>query len=166
MRISIKDFERVYKKTYHNLYCFSYSFVGDTEASKDIVADSFTILWTRRNEIDIKGMESLLYTVVRNQCLKYLRQQKTNSKYVLFAEASLKEEDDNYLNDIEERIAEMLEVVQKLPTRTRFILEECYYNDRTYKEVADIIGISTSAVKKHIMNAYAALRKHFNVHKP
>ena len=65
----------------------------------------------------------------------------------------------------EEQIERMYKVIERLPAQTRHILEECYFNQRRYAEVAEMLDISTSAVKKHIMRALQLLREEFDVKK-
>ena len=49
--------------------------------------------------------------------------------------------------------------METLPPKTRHVLEECYFNNKKYKEVADSLEVSTNAVKKHIVKALGLLRE-------
>ena len=159
----IKAFEELYRRHYTRLYCFAYDFVGDIETSKDIVSEAFTRLWKQRDTLRMEKIEGLLFITVRNDCIKYLSKKKSSDKYMAYCLASMKEEDEHSFSSIDERIEEMQRVLEQLPARTRFVVEECCYNERTYKEVAEILQISTSGVKKHIVKAFAQFRNHFNV---
>lgn len=163
--IDIGQFEKIYKQHYKALLYFAYGFVGEEEASKDIVSDTFTKMWQKRDSLDLTKIEGLLFTIVRNESIKYLRRKKTNDKYLAYCKVSESEEDESYFRDMEERIAEMQQVIETLPPRTKFILEECCYNNHTYNEVAEILDISPSGVKKNISKAYAILREHFKIKK-
>ena len=46
--------------------------------------------------------------------------------------------------------------------KTRYILEQCYFHDRRYKDVAEEMNISVNTVKKHIMNALKTFRRELN----
>ena len=52
---------------------------------------------------------------------------------------------------------------QEWTVRTRYVLEECYFHRKKYAEVAENIGISINAVKKHIMKALNLLREEFRL---
>ena len=62
----------------------------------------------------------------------------------------------------EKRIEAIENEIAKMPERTQHILEQCYYNRHTYKEVAEEMGITTEGIKKQIARAMAQLRRHFN----
>ena len=57
----------------------------------------------------------------------------------------------------------MEKAVSTLPPRSRHVLEKCYYQHQTYKQVADELGITTDGVKKHITKSMAVLRAYFNI---
>ena len=71
--------------------------------------------------------------------------------------------DYNHIDDIDERIAALNKMVEQLPQKTRFVLQQCYYEKHTYKEVGDMMGMTADGVKKHIVKAFAILRERFNV---
>lgn len=50
------------------------------------------------------------------------------------------------------------QVMETLSPRTRFVLQKCYIEHFTYKEVAQMLGISTNGVKKHIVKGMSILR--------
>ena len=86
-------------------------------------------------------------------------------KYTEYCKASFSEEDDDYWQFMEERMDEIGAVIDTMPSKTRFVLEQCYFEEHTYKEVAEMLDISTNGVKKHIMKAFSMLRSHFQIKK-
>ena len=58
-------------------------------------------------------------------------------------------------------MASIMEAVNLLTPRTQQVLKACYVERKKYKEVAEELNISKSAVKKHIMNALKTLREKF-----
>jgi RNA polymerase sigma-70 factor (family 1) len=163
--ISEQEFETLFHDYYTRLYYFAYDFVSDIEVSKDIVSDVFTLVWENRAGIDKEKLIGYLFISVRNHCLNHLRKQKTSDDYLNFCLQVIQEEGDDSWEDLESRIAEMTKEINKMPARTRYILEECYYHHKKYKEVAEVLEISSDGVKKHISKAFSLLRSHFNVKK-
>lgn len=162
---SISQFEIVYKEYYVRLYHYAYDFVDDMDVSKDIVSDVFSKLWKNYQHLDVDKLPSFLYVCVRNECMNYLRKQRGMDKYVEYCKAAFSEEDESYWQTMDERIAEIAKVVDAMPSKTRFVLEQCYLEQHTYKEVAEMLDISTNGVKKHIMKAFSMLRTHFHIKK-
>ena len=54
-------------------------------------------------------------------------------------------------------------IINTLPPKTKKVLEECYFNQKKYSEVAQMLNISTNTVKKHIMKALSSLREELSV---
>lgn len=163
--MTIHDFEFVFRAHYTRLYYVACDFVGDKEASKDIVAEAFTKVWERRDEVSADKLEGLLFVTVRNLCANHLRRLKSARRYMQYVAASESFDDESSLKEMETRIAEIQHVLESLPERTRHVVEECSLNGKSYKEVAEEMNISTSSVKKHVVTAYSKLRQHFKVKK-
>ena len=65
----------------------------------------------------------------------------------------------------EERISQIEQQIKTLNSRTRYVLEQCYYQHHSYVVVAKQLGITTDGVKKHITTALKHLRTNFNIDK-
>lgn len=163
--ITTKEFETVFHEYYSRLYYFAYDYVEDMEVSKDIVSEVFTAIWNDRERMLEDKLVGYLFISVRNRAFNYLKKQKNKEEYLEFCIQSAAEEGDEYWKVMDERIEEMTCEIEKMSPRTRYILEECCYHNKKYKEVAEVLEISTDGIKKHIVKAFAKLRDHFNVKK-
>ena len=72
-------------------------------------------------------------------------------------------EEDAGLDEENEKIERIYKVLDNLTPQTRHIMEECYFNRKKYAEVAEMLNISPSAVKKHVMKALRLLREEFHI---
>ena len=158
------DFELVYREYYSRLYYFAYDFVEDIETSKDIVNEVFEAVWNNWEQMDLKRIGSYLFVSVKNQCLNYLRKNRHTVSYENFINTIADENPEYWLN-MEELLHEVQQVILNMPPKTRRVFEECYFNNRTYKETSDIMGITPSGIKRHIVQGLAALRDHLQVKK-
>lgn len=163
--ITKPDFEKLFREYYSRLYYFAYDFTEDIEVSKDIVSDVFTAVWNNKENIEADKVVGYLFVSVRNQSLNYVKRNRLATDYIDFCQMIADEEGDEGLVLIDERITEMIKEIEKMPARTRYILEECYFRHKKYKEVADVLEISTDGIKKHIVKAFSILRAHFKVKK-
>ena len=55
------------------------------------------------------------------------------------------------------------QVMEAMPPRTKFIIEQCYFENKKYDEVAEILGLSRDGIRKTIMKGLALLRNAFSV---
>lgn len=159
-------YEILFKKHYARLCRLAFSFVGDMEVSKDLVSDVFTNVWLHREELDTsKDLSGYLFISMRNRCASYLRSHPSLIQLNELMKISLQEEDASDLLAMEERIKEVNRLLDQMSPRTRFVLKECIYNDRTYREVAQDLGITTDGIKRHIVKGLGLLRLHFHAKK-
>ena len=160
------SFEKLFKENYSKAYYLALRILHDDEASKDVVADAFELVWRRLQDSDVDKLSSYLLTAVKNVCLDYIRKQNIRNRYV---QASVQavgklsfnpEEVDLH----EEKIQTIMRSLDELTPRTQQIVTMCYVQRKKYREVAEELGISESAVKKHIMQALSYMRQKFKAH--
>jgi RNA polymerase sigma-70 factor (family 1) len=160
------SFEQLFRDNYGKAYYLALRILHDDEASKDVVADAFELVWRRLQDSDVDKLSSYLLTAVKNVCLDYIRKQNIRNRYV---QASVQavgklsfnpEEVDLH----EEKIQTIMRSLDELTPRTQQIVTMCYVQRKKYREVAEKLGISESAVKKHIMQALSYMRQKFKAH--
>jgi RNA polymerase sigma-70 factor (ECF subfamily) len=162
MDITKGRFEAFFRESYSRGYYFALQFVDDEEVCRDILSECFMQMWANRGNIDEAKLSAYFFTSVRNKCLTHIRKNAPLSKTDSSKELALVADTEEAWKVKETRIVAIEAEIEKLPERSRFVLEQCYYNHKSYKEVADMMGISTSGVKKHIVTSMAHLRAHFN----
>jgi len=158
-------FESIFREYYPRLYYLALQFVGDEEAARDIVADSFWAAWKNRKNIDSEKTANYLYTCVKNKSIKQIANTKRTVAIGLCENSIPYDENEEKWKERERRYNEIEMEMEKMSPRTRFVLRQCYLEHHTYKEVAEMLGITTDGVKKHLMKAMAQLRAHFNIDK-
>ncbi len=79
-----KDFEILFRDIYPKLYYAAMQLVKDEEVCRDIIADSFEQLWTKRAAVETGKRPSYLYRIIHNKCIDYIRKQTARNKYIEF----------------------------------------------------------------------------------
>lgn len=121
---------------------------GDWERARDVVQDTFIKLHKQDPDL-IKGkLKSWLYTVCRNRAIDVLR--KENPMLTSGGEAF------ETLNDTmpspdecavsKERHAEVLKFLERLPANQKEVIRLKFQGDLSYKEIAEVTGLSVSNV--------------------
>lgn len=163
LKITVEEFDRIYSKYYPQLFYYAYGFIEDSEICRDIVSDVFGQAWENVDRLESVTVGSFLYSCVRNKCIDYLRHDQVARQYAECLQEAVEDEEGMTPEEYEERMNQMKQIISELPPRTRFVLEQCYFNNKKYQEVAEILDITSSAVKKHIMKALAILRERLSV---
>ena len=152
----IDDIENLFKTHYTSMFRMAILIILDEYVSKDIVHDIFeTILISGKSGVN----EAYLFTAVRNRCLKYIRslsvRERLNKFLFIGEEDILSEEwpDEEIIGIIQKTISDDLTVACRNVVKLRFS------NGKSYQEIADVLGISTVAVYKHLRHAINVLRK-------
>jgi len=160
---NLEFFDEIFRQYSKPLFYYAAKFVED-EVARDIVQDVFAKLWSDQ-KITIKlSLNSFLFTMVRNSCLRYLEKQKVRNKYLESTKLKLQEEELQFYMDektslIEQELENKLnEVLQSLPERCRQIFTMSRYENKKNKEIAEELDISIKAVEKQITKALATIR--------
>jgi RNA polymerase sigma-70 factor (family 1) len=162
------EFERLFRECYAQLYAFAIGLVREDELCRDILSDSFEILWNHLDEIDEARQKSYLYRTVRNKCTDWARSRLSQQRYEIFFKTIYGDENDDdgtMLKETEDNIDKIYRLMDTLTPQTRRILDECYFKGRRQADVAEELGISVSAVKKHVAQAMKVFKSNLNLKK-
>ena len=162
------EFERLFRECYAQLYAFAIGLVREDELCRDILSDSFEILWNQLDEIDEARQKSYLYRTVRNKCTDWARSRLSQQRYEIFFKTIYGDENDDdgtMLKETEDNIDKIYRLMDTLTPQTRRILDECYFKGRRQADVAEELGISVSAVKKHVAQAMKVFKSNLNLKK-
>lgn len=156
----------MFRECYAQLYAFAIGLVREDELCRDILSDSFEILWNHLDEIDEARQKSYLYRTVRNKCTDWARSRISQQRYEVFFKTIYGDENDDdgtMLKETEDNIDKIYRLMDTLTPQTRRILDECYFKGRRQADVAEELGISVSAVKKHIAQAMKVFKSNMNL---
>lgn len=134
--------------------------LGEEEA-QDIVAEVFA-QWTER---ETSADDSVLAAAVRNRCIDRLRQMRLAERVrrrlpIDEADFPSWEQEEEHARRIE-AVSQAIDSELTTPMRQTLLLR--YRDEKSYKEIADSLGISETAVYKHLRNALERLRNKLKV---
>lgn len=156
-------FENIFNAHFKGLTLFSFRYVKDIEAAKEIVQDAFVSLWEKRESIDVsKQVKSYLSTIVYNKSLNYLRDNRKFSQELLKAEnlygfVSYSGSDSELISsEITGKINSALEM---LPEKCREVFKMSRFGDMKYQQIADALNISIKTVEAQMAKALKIMRE-------
>ena len=151
-----QQFESWFKDNYPMMYRLAYFLLEDSEDARDAVHQVFANMWSRRPEVQRKAVPGYLLMATRNHCLSVLRQRK--------AQRAVEKEYSQHLTTQEQReheelMTELQRVIDdNLTEQDRRVLTLHYDEAMTYAQAAQALGISTSAVNKHVTSSLKKIR--------
>lgn len=159
-----QDFKNIFDKYYQKLCLHAYSFVCDEDTAKDIVNDVFVSFLEHydrfMNDDDMPNDKgAILYMMTRNHSLNYLRRLKVKEKYTEYLNFTYSEDDSNIYADYEETLKLAEQLLNTLSPQARKVVELCFIEGKSYKETAEIMGISVNTVRNHIVASLKKMRE-------
>ena len=160
MDYSRQGFEHLFKDNYPHMYRMAFSMVENADDAKDAVHQVFTQMWRGKPQVARESVRGYLLAATRNQCLHLLhtRQLQRQMEEELRQDMTLSESEER-----QELLQQLQQVIEdNLTEQDRRVLSLHYEEDMTYSETAKVLGISASAVNKHITRSLAKIRKNLN----
>ena len=153
-----QQFKELFLSEYNRMYKAAYILLGDDDEAKDAVQDVFAKLWAGTSPLREESQRTFLLTCVRNRCLNIIAQRKTEQKVLLLLTSEAIDSgthDEEMIQTIEDYIDE------RLTPQTSRIIKMHFDEEQSYKEISSSLGISFSAVNKHIVQGLRKLRSTF-----
>ncbi|MGQ8336989.1 RNA polymerase sigma-70 factor [Sunxiuqinia sp. A32] len=161
-------FKVIYNKYFPRLYYYVLEFIPLKDIAENILQDTFFTLWNKRLELkDNSNLSAYLFTVVKNNCLYRLRDQRYRQK--LFKSTSINRDElelnmevldsmDTSTFTIQE-IQRIIEItLAELPPQNRNVFIMSRFKNKKNREIAEELNISVKVVEKHISKSLKVFR--------
>lgn len=153
-------FDEIFTRYYTSLCAFANLYVKQIEVAENIVQDLMLWLWENRSELQTRGaLSHYLFTSAKNRCLTYLSREALRSNRLSDLRVDVAEPfgvPDIY--QLEELRQNIRRAVEELPEPYREAFEMNRFENRTYKEIAEELGISAKTVDYRIQQSLKILR--------
>lgn len=157
--LSREDFLRVFLSQRPRMEALVQRRVGCRATAADLVQDLFLRFW-KRPQAPVEELASYLLRSARNLAIDHLRGEDSRGRTL---SALLPAEDDAQPSPEQAvqagaELDRIEDALRQLPERTRHIFLLSRVHGRTYGEIAAAMGLSQSAVEKHMMRALDACK--------
>ena len=154
-------FRSVYNQYYRKIYQFAFSFTKNREQSEEILQETFLMLWKRRMSLDPSmPIAPVLFTVSRRLVIDSFRKSMSAEKYRIEVTERL----DMLHTDTAEKVEfsdlkrVVNDIIAELPQQQQTVLKLKKFDELSYDEISELLNISKSTVKNHLMAALKTLR--------
>lgn len=164
-QMAVSNAENVYMEVFKILFNpvlkFSFGILKSWESAEEVASDVLLMIWLQRERlIAVKNIKYYAFVAARNKSLNLLKQQ-TGREHLSLDEIDL----DIQLSSpspetifIQGELKVKLEMaVATLPKQCKLVFQLVKEEGFSYKEVADILNISTKTVDAHLVNAMKKL---------
>ncbi|WP_455664777.1 RNA polymerase sigma-70 factor [Phocaeicola sp.] len=152
-------FEQLFMEMYPRLVRYATTLMGDADEAKDIVSETMEQAWKEFDKLEADTRSAWMYAAVRNGCLNRLKHLNVEQQHINSLIEATRTDMSNSYREHEALLQQAECIARSLPEPTCTILRLCYWEKKTYQQVAGELGISPDTVKKHISKALRTLRE-------
>ena len=167
--ISLQEFTALYAEYSRRFTDIAFSYLQDRQEAEDVVSESFMAFWNGREDGPLaQNLPSYILGIVKHKCLDALRSRESTDRRCrnIFQQACrdaqirVLENDELTQKLFEDEIADIFRREQdRMPARTAAVFHASRIEGKTYKEIAEALGIPVRTVTREIQNALVLLRK-------
>lgn len=137
----------------------------DSAEAEDVTSDTLIKVWNKREELrGVESIEAYCMTVCRNLALD--RHEKKEAQNLSLEANEIDAADNSFTPDEQlerdERLRKVHELFNQLPERQRTIMQLRDIEEKSYREIATIMGVSEEVVKVTLFRARQAIRKQYD----
>ena len=150
---------------YTRVFSFVVRRLGDASLSEEVVADVFFEVWRSADRYEGRSrVSSWLFGIAQFKCMAADRNRKRSKRSAVIPtkvehlhampdEAELEE-----VLQMREELRRTRELLDELPQGQREVLELAFFDELSYEEISERLGISQGTVKSRIARARTHLR--------
>lgn len=156
-----KSIDLLFDKYYTYLCNVIYRVINDSDYAEDIVQEIFMDIWRKRETLNVQtSLRAYLRRAAVNRSLNHIRKQRMkfaeDENAVLAIESSsIDGQVTMEKNELEKRIHESIDA---LPPKCKLVFSMSRFENMSYQEIADALGISIKTVENQISKALRILR--------
>jgi RNA polymerase sigma-70 factor (ECF subfamily) len=159
-----KEFRALYERYYKSIFRFVLHRVGEKELTADLTSQVFLKALQKLHQFQFKGFpfSSWLYRIAVNECNDFFRKNKRNRMVLLEEEHAEMLYEEMFGNEIlNELKAKLPRVMERLAIGEIQYIELRFLEERSFKEVAEIIGVSENYAKVKTYRVLDKMKKMF-----
>lgn len=155
-----RAFESLYAIYSPRIYKRTLQLVRNQALAEEVLQDVFLKIWDKRKQLNNgKSFQALLYTIATNMVIDLFRKAAIDQRIL---ENFIKESGDSFdpLLETSEELTKLQvdQLLDILPEQRRNVYKLVKLEQKSYEEVAALLGICKSTVSDHVVKATKALK--------
>ncbi len=158
------SFQQLFEYYSVPLYKFAIGYLKSRELTEDLVQEVFLKIWNNRKDIKTNtSFQSYLFTIALNAVRKHFNKvsQQNDYKHQVLIDLSNNQSDLDKNLDYESLLEKLDEFIGQMPEKRREVFIRKKYEEKSLKEIAEELSITTKTVEYHITEAMKNLKNEF-----
>lgn len=146
------------------LFQFSIKYLKSKESAEDVVQEVFTKVWNNRAALKTNtSFKSYLFTIALNSIRKHFNElsRLNDAKHDLLMDVSDSKEIFDDRDDYQILLDKLEELIEEMPEKRRQVFIKKKLEEKSLKEIAYELNISSKTVEYHITEAMKFLKMEF-----
>lgn len=152
-------FTKIFKEYAKSLHNYLFYKTGNHDLAEDLAQEAFTKLWKNCAAVIPENAKGYVFKTANNLLINNYNHQKVVLKFENLPHSDRSNESPEYLLEEKEFKAKLENAISSLPEKQRLVFLMSRIDKKTYKEIAEILGISKQAVEKRMYKALDILRQ-------
>lgn len=156
----------LFERYSHLMFCVCLKYLKNEEDSKDAVMEIFQKLTAALDKHKIDNFKGWLFSVTKNYCLikirsqekKFIRLSEFEENDRIFVEYPSWEHLDSDVNKEELKNSNLEAALNHLNKAQRVCIQLFYFEEKTYRKIAETTGFNVKQVKSYIQNGKRNLK--------
>jgi len=155
-----RAFDEIYERYWKRLYNDTYKRLKSIEKIEEIVQDVFSNLWTSRGKRNIQTIYPYLLTAVRYQVFMLYKKGKATPEFEEPLEHMILSSLQADSLFAEKELKGCIRVWMTMqPDKRRAIFQMKYVDEKSTREISEILGISQKTVQNQLLTSFSSLRE-------
>ena len=155
------DLRKLYDENFESLRGFLYYKCGDVDLANDLVQETFLKVWSKRDDIQIETVKSLLYTIANNLLMNHFNHEKVVREHQKSSQVEISSNSTSPQFQMEEEEFErkLNKVIENLPPDCREVFLMNRIDKLKYAEIAERLNLSVKAIEKRMSKTLSIIRE-------
>jgi RNA polymerase sigma-70 factor (ECF subfamily) len=153
--MTTKEYNQCVDKYSDGVFRFVLKNLRDEEMARDVVQDAFMKMWEKASTIEGSKAKSYLFTAAYHTLIDKTRKEKRYSSSEMVSPDKFSTS--SHYSDLKEVLDEAFETLKDVQKSVLLLRD---YEGYSYKEIADIVGLTDAQVKVYIYRARIAIKKY------
>lgn len=158
------SFQKLFEYYSTPLFKFAFGYLKSKEVAEDVVQEVFFKIWSNRKKIKTDtSFQSYLFTIALNAVRKYFNKLSLQNefKHHIIIDFDKNQSDFDKNSDYQSLLYKLDELINMMPEKRREVFIKKKFEEKSLKEIAEELTITTKTVEYHITEAMKYLKKEF-----
>ena len=158
-----KAFTQLYTGWLNNVHDYVHFFTRSHETTEELVQEIFVKIWEHHNRLaEVRSFKSYLFRIAKNTVIDHVRHQQVRHKVL----QNIEQQAVSTHTDTEQQLAyseyynTVRAAIERLPEKRKLIFQLSTQEGLSHDEIATLLHISKSVVKKQLYAAFDFVRQY------